>query len=256
MPVHDNRHGDFRKQIDHTNTWNRPWSGYKAPQISADLSFISVALDMAYAAYSLGYQKREEAPRMWAERLLNLIIKQRDPETGIWPNLVHPQSGKRGLNVFGRKYPQATEPRVYVGNQLNHTITQMMGMLTIVENAQKYGRIGEMAHVKAAVEQHIIGFLNAAYDRKNNTLKSIVIDGTDLTGFRIRGPLQDGETLFWRERRAARFCRKTSHRSLPPSVPVDIGFLGEKASSETTYARCLKPLGLETSVPIKTLHRR
>ena len=194
--LHYNRHGDFKKQVDHANTWNRPWDGYKAPEISGDLSFISVALDLAYAAYSLGYQKQEEAPRIWAERLLNLIVKQRDPETGIWPNLVHPQSGKRGLNVFGRKYPQATEPRVYVGNQLNHTITQMMGMLTIVENAERYGRIGEMAYIKAAVEQHIIGFLNASYDPKNNTLKSIVIDGTDLTDFRIKGPFKTEKLYF------------------------------------------------------------
>ena len=194
--LHYNRHGDFKKQVDHANTWNRPWNGYKAPEISGDLSFISVALDLAYAAYSLGYQKQEETPRIWAERLLNLIIKQRDPETGIWPNLVHPQSGKRGLNVFGRKYPQATEPRVYVGNQLNHTITQMMGMLTIVENAQKYGRIGEMAHIKEAVAQHIIGFLDASYDPKDRTLKSIVIDGTDLTGFRIKGPFKVEKLYF------------------------------------------------------------
>ena len=109
---------------------------------------------------------------------------------------MHPQSGKRGLNVFGRKYPQATEPRVYVGNQLNHTITQMMGMLTIVENAQKYGRVGEMAHIKAAVEGHIIGFLNASYDPENNTLKSIVIDGTGLTGFRIKGPFKTAKLYF------------------------------------------------------------
>ena len=194
--LHYNRHGNFKKQVDHANTWNRPWNGYKAPDISGDLSFISVALDLAYAGYSLGYQKQEEAPRIWAERLLNLIIKQRDSETGIWPNLVHPQSGKRGLNVFGRKYPQAIEPRVYVGNQLNHTITQMMGMLTIVENAEKYGRVGEMAHIKEAVEQHIIGFLNAAYDPENNTLKSIIIDGTDLTDFRIQGPFRDAKLYF------------------------------------------------------------
>ena len=194
--LHYNRHGDFKKQVDHANTWNRPWAGYKAPKISGDLSFISVALDLAYAAYSLGYQKQEKAPRIWAERLLNLIIQQRDPETGIWPNLVHPQSGKRGLNVFGRKYPQATEPRLYVGNQLNHTITQMMGMLTIVENAETYRHIDEMAPIKAAVEQHIIGFLDASYDPKNNTLKSIVIDGTDLTGFRIRGPFKTAKLYF------------------------------------------------------------
>ncbi len=194
--LHYNRHGDFKKQVDHDNTWNRPWHGYKEPTITGDLSFISVALDLAYAAYSLGYQKHEEAPRIWAERLLNLIIAQRDQATGILPNLVHPQSSKRGLNVFGRKYPQATEPRVYVGNQLNHTITQMMGMLTIVENAHKYGRIGEMAHIKDAVEQHIIGFLNASYDKKTNTLKSIVIDGTDLTDFRIKGPFRDQKLYF------------------------------------------------------------
>ena len=194
--LHYNRHGDFKKQVDHANTWNRSWNGYKPPKISGDLSFISVALDMAYAAYSLGYQKQEAAPRIWAERLLNLIIKQRDPETGIWPNLMHPQSAKRGLNIFGRKYPQATEPRVYVGNQLNHTITQMMGMLTIVENAQKYGHVDEMAPIKAAVEQHIIGFLNAAYTPESNKLRSIVIDGTDLTDFRIKGPFKTAKLYF------------------------------------------------------------
>ncbi len=194
--LHYNRHGDFNKQVDHTNTWNRPWDGYKEPNISGDLSFISVALDMAYAAYSLGYQKHEEAPRIWAERLLNLIIMQRDPDTRILPFLMHPQSSRRGLNVFGSKYPQATEPRVYVGNLLNHSITQMMGMLTIVENAQKYGRVSEMAHIKEAVEQHIIGFLNASYDQQNNTLKSIIIDGTDLTDFRIIGPFRDAKLYF------------------------------------------------------------
>ena len=204
---------------------------------------------------ALGYQKQEEAPRMWAERLLNLIIKQRDPDTGIWPNLVHPQSSKRGLNIFGRKYPQATEPRVYVGNQLNHTITQMMGMLTIVENAEKYGRVGEMAHIKDAVAQHIIGFLDASYDPKNNTLKSIVIDGTDLTGFRIQGPFRDAK-LYFGAKEGGAFLPQTLRRSLPPSVRVGIGSLGGKVRLETIYVRCLKPSGSETSVLTKTPHRR
>ncbi len=194
--LHYNRHGDFRKHVDHDNTWYRPWDGYKEPKISGDLSFISVALDLAYAAYSLGYQDYEEAPRIWAERLLNLIINQRDPATGILPFLVHPQSSRRGLNIFGRTYPQATEPRLYVGNLLNHAITQMMGMLTIVENAQRHGRISEMAHIKDAFEQHIIGFLNASYDANTNTLKSIIIDGTDLTGFRITGPFKHEKLYF------------------------------------------------------------
>ena len=253
--LHYNRHGDFKKRVDHANTWNRPWNGYKAPEISGDLSFISVALDLAYAGYSLGYQKQEEAPRIWAERLLNLIIQQRDPETGIWPNLVHPQSSKRGLNVFGRKYPQATEPRVYVGNQLNHTITQMMGMLTIVENAEKYGRIGEMAHIKEAVAQHIIGFLNASYDPTNNTLKSIVIDGTDLTGFRIEGPFRDAKLYFGAKAGGAFLPQNIT--PLFTSVCAR-GYRVSEGRSElgTTYARCLKPLGSEISVPIKTLHRR
>lgn len=190
--LHYNRHGDFHKVVDLDNTWNRFWDGYKDPVINKNLSFISVALDMAYSAYSLGYQKHEEAPRIWAERMLNLIIKQRDPDTLIWPIQVHPQIDERGLNVFGKKYPQATEPRIIVGpGQLMHpTLNQMMGMLAIVENANKYGRIGEMTHIKEAVEGHIIGFLNASYNKKDNTLKSIIIDGTDLSNYRIEGPFR------------------------------------------------------------------
>ena len=146
------------------------------------------------------------------ERLLNLIIQQRDPDTGILPFLVHPQSSKRGLNIFGKKYPQATEPRLYVGNLLNHAITQMMGMLTIVENSEKNGRVGEMAHIKEAFEQHIISFLYASYDLENNTLKSIIIDGTDLTNYRIEGPFRDAKLYFWCKRGWCIFYLKT----LPP----------------------------------------
>ena len=53
-----------------------------------------------------------------------------------------------------------------------------------------------MAHIKEAVEQHIIGFLNASYDSKSNTLKSIIIDGTDLTDFRIKGPFKTEKLYF------------------------------------------------------------
>jgi hypothetical protein len=59
-----------------------------------------------------------------------------------------------------------------------------------VENAQKYSRLGEIVHIKEAVEKHIIGFLDASYDKESNKLKSIIIDGTDLTDFRIEGPFR------------------------------------------------------------------
>ena len=204
--LHYNRHGDFHKVVDLDNTWDRFWDGYKDPVINNDLSFISVALDMAYAAYSLGYQTYDEAPRIWAERMMNLIIKQRDPYTLIWPVQVHPQISERGLNVFGKKYPQAIEPRLMVGRgQLLHpTLNQAMGMLAVVENAQKYGRIGEMTHIQEAVEEHIIGFLNAGYDKKTNTLRSIINDGTDLTGYRVEGPFRL-ETLYFGAREGASF---------------------------------------------------
>ncbi|MDP6597583.1 MAG: hypothetical protein QGI86_17175 [Candidatus Poribacteria bacterium] len=77
---------------------------------------------------------------------------------------------------------------------MNHTVTQMMGMLTIVENTQKYSRVGEMAYIKEAVEQHIIGFLGASYDKGKNKLRSIIIDGKDLTDPN-RGPVPNGEDL-------------------------------------------------------------
>ena len=253
--LHYNRHGDFKKQVDHANNLEQTLERIQSPRnqwrslVYQCRTGYGLTLHIAWATKTGGGTADVGGTPLKSD---STAAGSRDWYLG---DLVHPQSGKRGLNVFGRKYPQATEPRVYVGNQLNHTITQMMGMLTIVENAQKYGRIGEMAHIKATVAQHIIGFLDASYDRKNNTLKSIVIDGTDLTGFRIQGPFRDAKLSFGAKEGGA-FLPQNITPLFTAVCAVGIGFPKAEASSETIYVRCLKPLGSETSVPIRTLHPR
>ncbi len=118
-------------------------------------------------------------------------------------------------------------------------------MLTIVENAEKNGRVGEMAHIKEAFEQHIIGFLDASYDIENNTLKSIIIDGTDLTNHRIEGPIQRRKVILWGQRKVGHFYLKTLPLSLPLSVLVDIVYLVVEMNSEITFELCSYTLILE-----------
>ena len=129
-----------------------------------------------------------------------------------------------------------------------------MGMLAIVENAQKYSRIGEMAHIKEAIEKHIIGFLNASYDKESNKLRSIIIDGTDLTEFHIEGPFRL-EKLYFGAREGGAFLPQRITPLYTSVCARGYRVSGGRGSSEITYETCSKPSELETSAPKKAANR-
>ena len=181
--LHYNRHAEYGRKPDFSKTWERPWQGGGKPRISGDLSFQSTMLDCSFAAFNLGFIKKDEKPIAWAERFVNVFVEQRDAKTKIWPHLAHPQSGRRGLRLYGEKYPNATEQRLYVGNIIEYVPRYMMGGLAMVESAQKYGYTSRLQQVQQVVEEYILGYMTAAYDSTTHTMRHIINDGTDVTGY-------------------------------------------------------------------------
>ena len=89
-----NRHGSFDREPDFARTWKRPWEAAE-PRSIGGLSFLSVALDLGYGAYALGCIERQEEPILWANRMYEHVIKQRNSKTNI--------DGKEAVKASYRK---------------------------------------------------------------------------------------------------------------------------------------------------------
>jgi hypothetical protein len=56
-----------------------------------------------------------------------------------------------------------------------------MGALGTVEQAGKFGHEAELREIHERIDEWILGYMKAAYDARSHTLRSIIIDGTDVT---------------------------------------------------------------------------
>jgi pectate disaccharide-lyase len=178
-----NRHGIWRKR-DLSKTWDRPFNGWGGPKRVPHLSFISIMLDCSYAAFTIGFVNRDEKPIAWAQRFANAYVVQRDPHTKIWPHLAHRENRReRGLEIYGEKYPKATEPRLYAGHIVEYVPRLMFGALAMVEAARNHGYEKRIEPLQQAVEQWVLGYMTHAYDPETHRMKHIIIDGTDVTGY-------------------------------------------------------------------------
>lgn len=183
-----NRHAQFNTKVDYANVWNRELKEVKdLPQFSeGELGFIEVSHDLVYAAFTLGCVENDVKPRQWANRLLEVTGSMRDPKTKIWPTMIYPPPFlRRGLDCYAKAYPDSnvTEARVIVSSWLNSQASFGLGALGSIEHARKFGHDKEMTAVHDKIDEWLLGFMNASYDRKAHNLKSIQLDGTDVTDF-------------------------------------------------------------------------
>ena len=182
--MHYNRHAGFNKNIDFRQTWERPLLEVKdLPTKMEVLGFIDVGLDLAFGGYSLGCLQQEQKPRQWGNRYLKVLAYHRDPKTNVWPMLLYTPSIRRHLEVYREAFPEAnvTEPRVIISSWIYNMPVFFLGALGTVEQADKYGHKAELSEVHGRIDDWILGYMDAAYDRENHTMRSIILDGTDVT---------------------------------------------------------------------------
>ncbi len=182
--MHYNRHAGFNKNIDFSKTWQRPLQEVKdLPTKMEVLGFIDVGLDLAFSGYSLGCLQGKAAPRKWADRYLKVLAYHRDPKTSIWPMLLYTPSIRRHLEVYREAFPEAnvTEPRVIISSWIYSMPTFFLGTLGTIEQAKKYGHADELTEVHQRIDEWILGYMEAAYRNESHTMRSIILDGTDVT---------------------------------------------------------------------------
>lgn len=186
-----NRHAPVTKTPDFDNTWKRPCTklenlpttiegGY-----AGNLGMISAAYDLAFSGYTIGLLENEPDARKWALRMLEVINYFRDPKTKIWPMELYSPYMRRKLNTcYGVDYPESnpTEPRVIISSGILGMPSKFFGPLGVVEQAEKSGTKEEMAGIHQKIDENILGYMSAAYDREKG-MRSIILDGTDVTDY-------------------------------------------------------------------------
>lgn len=180
--MHYNRHASFHKQVKFSQTWERPMLPVKnLPEKMEVLGFLGVGLDLAQSGYYLGCLRNDAKPRAWAERYYEVLSYHRDPKTKIWPMLLYTPSIRRNLEAYWEDFPDAnvTEPRVIISSWIHSMPMFFLGALGSVEMANAHGH--DFSKVHDRIDEWILGYLNAAYDRKKHELRSIILDGTDVT---------------------------------------------------------------------------
>lgn len=182
--MHYNRHASFNKNIDFSQTWERPLLPVEnLPTKMEVLGFIDVGLDLALGSYSLGCLQDQAKVRKWGDRYLHVLSYHRDPKTKIWPMLLYTPSIRRHLEVYREAFPEAnvTEPRVIISSWIFNVPTFWLGALAVVEQAEKFGHQDEVTEIQKRIDEWILGYLAAAYDPATHRLRSIILDGTDVT---------------------------------------------------------------------------
>ena len=182
-----NRHANFNTQVDVTKVWNRPVREVAdLPEFTqgGELSFIGLAYDLAYSGFTLGCVEDDVKARIWANRILEVVAAKSDRKTGVWPMMLYPPPFyRRGLETYVDAYPDsnANEARVIISSWVNSVPIHALGVLGTIEQAQKHDRYDEVRKVHAKVDQWILNYMQAAYDPEAHHLRSILLDGQDVT---------------------------------------------------------------------------
>ena len=182
--MHYNRHASFHKNVDFAKTWERPLLPVKdLPEKIEVLGFIGVGLDLAMGGYFLGCLQDSSKPREWANRYYNVLSYHRDPKTNIWPMLLYTPSIRRNLEIYREVFPEAnvTEPRVIISSWIHSMPAFFLGALASIELGKIYKHDEEAVDLHNRIDDWIMGYLKVAYDEETNTLRSIILDGTDVT---------------------------------------------------------------------------
>lgn len=167
---------------------------------SMGLSFLNAGNDLIYAAAKYGQYNRDERAYQWSLYLAKQYVEARDPITqlgayqftqkieSIDPIVHHiPDSdtnsiyGDRARRQFGHRYPHALETRMLLGGRpltiyATNSLMQLQLYLEIGDEAKNY---------KKWTIEATLAFIRYMYNPKDYTIRPMMTDGTDLTGYTL-----------------------------------------------------------------------
>lgn len=175
---------------------------YKEPhRASKGLSFLNAGSDLIYAAAKYFEHSQDKKALAWAEFLMKQYVDARNPETGLGayqftqpmkqidPTTHHipdqdtnSKYGDRAVRQFGEDYPNALETKMLIAGRAQTTYTT-----NVLMQIQLYKEIGEAAkQFKKWALEASLAFVKYMYNEKDCTIRQMMTDGTDLTGYILK----------------------------------------------------------------------
>jgi pectate lyase len=195
------RHGTYNKSMG--ALWNSAWNNPEPFQELPGLSFFLSGTDLFYGAMKLYEWNKDEGARLWSERLIDLYMRARHPETklgGMQHSLAKrskelpadwqenyiteyswSQYGDRARNQFGPEFGDiAIEPWVIYSAD-----TTLYGAFQLL-SSEIYDNVGDAAKkfVNWSVEC-AEAYAKYGYDAETDKSNMMFADGTIISGYEL-----------------------------------------------------------------------
>ena len=169
------RHGSYGRKLG-DGVWDREMAEPVKGIIKGDLTFFGSFTDIAWAGGSLGLLGKDEKPRRWTERLLARYIDSRHPETGI-PPCHHTEVRDFAA---GNGYPNEKWPEYALIFSGPSESMFCFGATMLLRLGESYGE-KDGSYFTKSVCNYLKAYANQAYNPEDNTLRTILYDGRDLS---------------------------------------------------------------------------
>ena len=175
-----NRHGDYT-QWDRSESWKREYQGGPLPIIeNTMLSFINTGSDLIYAATLLFKLSGDEAPLLWARRLLQRYDDVRNETTGLGGYQFNHRNPCRVHISF--KEPLAGRDDVNETTVLTNSAIETRYGRTVLTWLNLYEELGDV-HGREFIDmasRDLTALAEHSYDEEDGSFNPVLLDGTKL----------------------------------------------------------------------------
>lgn len=174
------RHGYYHKTLGE-GVWGRPMGEPVKGIVKGDLTFFGSFTDIAWAGGKLSLLKKDDRPRVWTQRLLARYIDSAHAKTGLPPchhTLVRDFAAGNG-------YPNESWPEHAMLFSGPSESMFCFGATMLMRLGEAFGQKG--AYFRESVRDYLKAYAKHAYNPEDNTLRTILYDGKDLSTYVRKG---------------------------------------------------------------------
>ena len=175
------RHGYYHRTLK-DGVWDRPMGDRVKGIIKGDLTFYGSFTDIAWAGGSLALLTNDDKPRLWTERLLARYIDSVHEKTGIPP--CHHTKVRDFAGASG--YPNESWPEYAMIFSGPSESMMCFGATMLLRLGESFGdEKGD--YFRDSVRDYLKAYAKHAYNHEDNTLRTILYDGKDLSTYPRKG---------------------------------------------------------------------